>query len=185
MQQRLRYVFECSVCTAAALWLTFEFVGPKQGGFTPPESSLHWSWTDLAVRSSPSLNARQVAQIETGESIRVIRRPDGWAAILDSVALGIVGFVPNSALHPTRMPTFAMAYSHVGTVLDALRTDSAWVSIEVPYRLRHVSNGMFEAVGMFAAGHGEPLERQYRLQLQYTDDNSWEPVSLTIEHLAN
>lgn len=185
MQQRLRYVFQCSVCTAAALWLTFELTAPAQAGFTPLESSLQWSWNDLAVRSSPSMNARQVAQIETGESIQIIRRPDGWAAILDTVALGIVGFVPDSALHPQRMPTFAMAYSQVGTVLDVLRTDSAWEYLEVPSRLRHVSNGLFDAVGMFTAGQGEPLERQYRLQLRYTDDNSWEPVSLTIEHLAN
>ncbi len=131
------------------------------------------------------MNAREVAQIETGESILVIRRPDGWAAILDTVAPGIVGFVPDSALHAQRMPTFAMAYSRVGTVLDVLRADSAWVHLEVPSRLRHVSNGLFEAVGTFTASQDEPLERQYRLQLQYTDDNSWEGVSLTIARLGN
>jgi len=78
-----------------------------------------------------------------------------------------------------------MAYSHVATVLDALRTDSAWVSLEDPSQLRHASNGEFEAVGTFTPRQGEQLEHQYRLLLQYTDDNEWEAVSLTIEHLAN
>ncbi len=183
MQRRLRYVFEFSAFAAAAGWLTLES-RPAEAGFTPPVSSLHWSWSDLAVRSSASMNALQVAQIETGESIQVIRRPDGWAAILDTVAPGIVGFVPDWALHHQQLPTFARAYSHVATVLDALRADSAWVSLEDPSQLRHVSNGKFEAVGTFTASQGEPPERQYRLQLQYTDDNEWEAVSLTIEHLA-
>ena len=185
MQRRLRYVIEFSAFAAAAGWLTLESVRPAQAGFTPPVSSLHWSWSDLAVRSSPSTQAREIAWIKTGESVTVIRRPDGWAAVVNTAAPGIVGFVPDSALHPRRLPTFATAYSHVATILDALRADSAWLSLKEPSHLRHLSNGMFEAMGRFTASPGEPPERQYRIKLQYTDDNEWEAVSLTIEHLGN
>lgn len=185
MQRRVRYILEFSAFAAAAGWLTLESARPAQAGFTPPVSSLHWSWSDLAVRSSPSIDAHRVAHIERGESVPVILRPDGWAAVVDTVAPGIVGFVLDSALHPRRPATFAMAYSQVGSVLDAFHDDSAWVSLEDPSQLRHVSNGRFEAVGMFAPSRGELPERQYRLQLQYTDDDTWEAVSLTIEYLAN
>ncbi len=93
-------------------------------------------------------------------------------------------FVPDSALHPQQLPTFATAYFRVATVLDALKAECVWVGLEDPSHLRHVSNGTFEAVGTFTASQGGPTESQYRLQLQYTDDDEWEAVSLTIEHLA-
>ena len=185
VQRRLRYIIEGSAVAAAVGWLAVEVAQPTQLGFAPPVSSLHWSWSDLAVRSSPSMKAHEIAQIETGESVQVIRRPDGWAAVIDTVVTGIVGFVPDSALHLQRLPTFAMVYSHVSAVLDSLRTDSLWVALEDPSRLRHVSNGRFEVAGTFTARPGEPVGRQYRLLLQYTGDNGWEPVlSLTIEHVA-
>ena len=183
MQRRLRYILECSACTAAVVWLTFELTGPTQAGFSPPVSSLHWSWSDLAVRSSPSLQAHQITQVETGESVQVIRRPDGWAAIIDTVAPRNVGFIPDSALHPQRLPTLASANAQVGAALEAIRADSMWATVEDPSSLRHVSNGRFEAAGMFTASQGEP--RQYSLQLQYKNDNSWEAVLLTVQYLAN
>lgn len=183
MQRRLRYIIEVSACMAAASWLTVELTGQAEDGFAPPESSTHWCWSDLTVQSSPSENAREVAQIERGASLQVIRRSDGWAAIIDTLAPRVVGFIPDSALHPQRFPTFARAYAQAGAVIDSLRAGSLWVHIEDPSTLRHLSNGKFEAVGAFPSSQGEP--RQYSLLLQYTADNSWKAVSLTIEHVAH
>lgn len=182
MQRYLRYLLEGVILATALGWLTLEVTRPIEAGFTPPESSWQWSWSDLVIRSSPSPEAHTIGQIDARESVQVIGRPDGWAAILDTVEHLVIGFIPDSALHPQQLPTFARAYSRVGAILDSLHTDPMWVNLERPSRLQHVSNGMFEAMGAFPAEGGEADGRNYRLLLQYADDTSWEPISLTIDN---
>ena len=91
VQRRRRVILEGLVLTAAVGWLTAELARPEGSGFTPPASTSVWSWSDLVVRSSPSFGAHAVDRFETGERLHVIRRPDGWAAVVDSASSVILG----------------------------------------------------------------------------------------------